>query len=151
MLDFLRYNLGLMHSHGDMLFNTPPANLRLAVSWLRKAAGQGHAGAADSLASIGKCPLTTKGVPVVLTGLTAKPEFNGRTGIVVASAPSCECAHSTFHGTTPARMHSTLNSPLKVTTTRSGALKPGRVAVLLDGDTNPTSIREANLRKADGF
>ena len=29
--------------------------------------------------------------------------------------------------------------------------KPGRLAVLLDGDKNPTSIRETNLRKADGF
>ena len=56
------------------------------------------------------------GMPVVVTGLTASPQFNGRTGLVQGPAP-----------------------------------RPGRLAVLLDGDTKPTSLREANLRRADEF
>ena len=53
---------------------------------------------------------------MVVTGLAASPQFNGRTGLVQGPAP-----------------------------------RPGRLVVLLDGDTTPTSLRETNLRKADGF
>ena len=80
-------------------------------------AARGDAEASTQLAAIAQWPLATPGMPVVVTGLTASPQFNGRTGLVQgARAP-----------------------------------RPGRLAVLLDGDTTPTSLRVANLRKADGF
>ena len=61
-------------------------------------------------------PLDTPGTPVVISGLAASPQFNGRAGLVQGPAP-----------------------------------RPGRLAVLLDGESKPASLRETNLRKADGF
>ena len=105
-------NLGARHTQG---LGTPP-DLRRAAEWFRKAAAQGQAEASTNLERLAQAPMTTLGTPVVVTGLTASPQFNGRTGLVQGLAP-----------------------------------RPGRLAVLLDGDNKPTSLREANLRKADGF
>ena len=107
-----QYNLGLMHATGQ----GTPTDLRQAAAWWRRAAAQGHAGATTVLDKLAQWPLGMPGTPVVVTGLAASPQFNGRTGIV-----------------------------------QGPATKPGRLAVLLDGDTKPTSIRETNLRKAAGL
>ena len=72
--------------------------------------------ASTNIEAILQCSLASPGMPVVVTGLTASPQFNGRAGLVQGPAP-----------------------------------RPGRLAVLLDGDTKPTSLREANLRRADEF
>ena len=104
-------NLGLLYARG---LGTPP-DLRQAAEWWRKAAAQGDAKASGNLQIMLQWALDTPGMPVVVTGLTASPQFNGRAGLVQGPAP-----------------------------------KPGRLAVLLDGDSKPTSLREANLVKADG-
>ena len=106
-----QHNLGLMHFQGHGV----PRDLRQAAEWWRKAAAQGDAGASNNLEAIRQCALGTPGMPVVVTGLAASPQFNGRAGLV-----------------------------------QGPASRPGRLAVLLDGDTTPMSLREANLRKADG-
>ena len=87
-------------------------DLRCAAEWWSKARAQGNTGASIALAAIAHAALDTRGTPVVVTGLAANPQFNGRVGIV-----------------------------------RGPATKPGRLAVLLDGDAKPSSLRTANLRK----
>ena len=92
-----------------------PIDLREGEEWLRKAVAQGSKEAIETLGHFMRLEMSTPGMPVVVTGLTTSPHFNGRAGAV--------------HGP---------------------ATKPGRLLVLLDGDTQPMSFRETNLRKAGG-
>ena len=64
----------------------------------------------------GRHVLAQPGTPVVVFGLTARPDLNGHGGVV-----------------------------------QGPGTKPGRLVVLLDGNTKPMSIREANLRKPAVF
>ena len=64
----------------------------------------------DGFVRLAQAQLQQPGMPVVVTGLTASPQFNGRAGLVQGPAP-----------------------------------RPGRLAVLLDGDTNPVLLRQADL------
>ena len=95
-------SLGTLHARG---LGTPP-DLRQAAAWWRKAAAQGNASASTNLEHLPHMPLGTPGMPVVVTGLAASPQFNGRAGLV-----------------------------------QGPASKPGRLAVLLDGDSKPPSRR----------
>ena len=104
-------NLGAMYAEGLGV----PRDLRQAAAWWRMAAAQGNAEASTNLQTVLRWALGTPGTPVVVTGLAASPQFNGRAGLV-----------------------------------QGPASRPGRLVVLLDGDAKPMSLREANLRKADG-
>ena len=90
------------------------ADLREATMWLREASEQGQPGAAEKLDDLMRLPMVMPGTPVMVAGLSARPQLNGRVG--------------TVHGL-------------------PSASRPGRVTVLLDGETSPVSIREGNLRK----
>ena len=57
-----------------------------AAEWWRKAAALGNADADSKLDRLKQLALATPGMPVVVTGLAARPELNGRSGTVQAGA-----------------------------------------------------------------
>ena len=121
-----QYNLGLMYAKGQ----GAPTDFAAALKWLQLAAERGHEPALEGLGILQQhndIPTPPPGTNLIPT----PPPGTAVTAILLTSA-----AGSKYNN----------NPGIVVTLTDGTVVKPGRVAVLLEGVATPISFKLMNLR-----